>query len=103
MTEDESQELIIRLLRRCKYEPTIAEIMDEWRTLKRCQRAVFVPQQREDKRVFSPKIAKLLANKLELSCCLMEQQRELEENCRYRTVPVMDSDGEITCCMRKIV
>lgn len=142
MTEDESQELIIRLLRRCKYEPTIAEIMDEWRTLKRCQRAIFVPQQREDRRVFSPKIAKLLAdtrraiqrgeavpgvvvdsmlitfarsffpgisletitrNKLELSCCLMEQQRELEENCRYRTVPVMDSDGEITCCMRKIV
>ena len=60
MTEDESRELLIRLLKRCKYEPTIAEIMDEWRTMRRCSRPVVFTAKRVEKPVFNPKVAKLL-------------------------------------------
>lgn len=37
MNERDMQDLLHRLLRRCKYEPTIAEIMDEWKALKRAR------------------------------------------------------------------
>ena len=60
MTDDESRELLIRLLKRCKYEPTIAEIMDEWRTMRRCSRPVVFTAKRVEKPVFNPKVAKLL-------------------------------------------
>ncbi len=112
MTDSDTKELLVRLLKRCKFEPTIAEIMDEWRTLQRAIRnGEPIPGVEVDStlitfaRNFFPGISleTITRNKLELSCCLMERQQELDENCRYRTVPVMDSNGEITCCMRKIV
>ena len=60
MTDDEARELLIRLLKRCKYEPTIAEIMDEWRTMRRCSRPVVFTAKRVEKPVFNPKVARLL-------------------------------------------
>ena len=60
MTEDESRELLIRLLKRCKYEPTIAEIMDEWRTMRLCSRLVIFTAKRVEKPVFNPKVSRLL-------------------------------------------
>ena len=60
LDENESRELIIRLLKRCQYEPTIAEIMDEWRTMRRCSRPVVFTAKRVEKPVFNPKVARLL-------------------------------------------
>lgn len=58
MTVEQSQDLKVRLLRRCKFEPTIAEIMEEWKGMQRQpQRQSY---QIQEKRVYDPSVAKAL-------------------------------------------
>lgn len=60
MNDSESRELLVRLLRRCRYEPSIAEIADEWRTMKRCSRAVFAASPRQERQTVSAAAARLI-------------------------------------------
>lgn len=39
MTVEQAQELKVRLLRQCRFEPTIAEIMEEWKAMRRTSQA----------------------------------------------------------------
>lgn len=58
MNLDQAQALKIRLLKRCKYEPTIAEIWDEWKAMKR--RTTPRRVSRETPVVYDPAVARLL-------------------------------------------
>ena len=58
MTEHEGNQLKVRLLRRCKYEPTIADIMEEWKGMKR--QGETSPVSRETNRTYNSRVAAVL-------------------------------------------
>ena len=76
MTDDQSQELKVRLLRHCKFEPTIAEIMDEWKAMQRRPHETY--RQEPVSRQFDPAVAR----------ALRETQKALK-NGTYRWEPVI--------------
>lgn len=140
MTAKEADSLLHRLLKRCKYEPSIAEVMDEWYAILREKRrpeafqagpARTVPQRHINQlkdtrqallegrpiegmnlskklirfaRSFFPEISMsiLERNRLEISNCMTDRQKDLERKDGYMTYMKLDKNGVITLYMSRI-
>lgn len=140
MTAQEAESLLHRLLKRCKFEPSIAEVMEEWYAIVRENRrsqvfrpgpAQTVPQRHINRlkdtrqallegrpieglnlskelirfaRSFFPEISLpvIERNRLEISNCMTDRQKDLERKDGYMTYMKLNKNGVITLYMSKI-
>lgn len=140
MTAQEAECLLHCLLKRCKFEPSIAEVMDEWYAIvreNRCPEAFqagpsrTVPQRHINQlkdtrqallegrpidglnlsdeligfaRSFFPEISLpvIERNRLEISNCMTDRQKDLERKDGYMTYMKLHKNGVITLYMAKI-
>ena len=134
------EELGERLVKRCKYMPTVVEILDEWHLMCRQQirKAQFtderhvkpnkallarireIREQANSGRRFPDPVVKpdviefahsvfpdlsenlIRRNWQNITSCRYENEKELKNNCRYRTVMKLEKDGTIELMVREI-
>ena len=105
MTAQQAESLLHRLLKRCKFEPSIAEVMEEWYAIIRENRRPQTFQAGPAQTVPQRHINRLKDTRnalLEISNCMTDRQKDLERKDGYMTYMKLNKNGVITLYMSKI-